>query len=90
MTTAIVLHRVADYDAWRPVYDNLDDTRNAGGVTHQEVLRSQDDADFVIVRHDFLNRAAADAFFAGTELKHAMTEAGVDVTTLQIHIADLA
>ena len=40
MTTAIVLHRVADYEAWRPVYDALDDTRKAAGVTQQEVLRS--------------------------------------------------
>lgn len=90
MTTAIVLHRVADYDAWRPVYDGLDDARDAAGVTHQEILRSQDDADFVIVRHDFANRAAADAFFGGAELRQAMTEAGVDVSTLQIHIADPA
>ncbi len=90
MTTAIVLHRVADYEAWRPVYDALDDTRDAAGVTHQEVLRSQDDADFVIVRHDFASRAAADAFFGGADLKQAMTEAGVDVSTLQIHIADPA
>jgi len=90
MTTAIVLHRVADYDTWRRVYDALDDTRAAAGVTRQEVLRSQDDADFVIVRHDFANRAAADAFFGGAELKQAMTEAGVDVSTLQIHLADPA
>lgn len=87
MTTVIALHRVADYDAWRHGYDALDDTRKAAGVTHQEVLRSQDDAHLVIVRHDFANRAAADAFFGGAELKQAMTQAGVDVSTLQIHFA---
>jgi len=90
MTTAIVLHRVADYEAWRPVYDALDDTREAAGVTHQEVLRSQDDPHFVIVRHDFANRADADTFFGGAELQKAMTQAGVDVSTLQIHLADPA
>ncbi|MBM2822264.1 MAG: hypothetical protein HW413_1010 [Thermoleophilia bacterium] len=88
MTTAIVLHRVADYDAWRPVYDALNDTRDAAGVTDQEVLRSQDDAQFVIIRHEFATRDAADAFFGGAELKQAMTDAGVDTSTLQIHIAD--
>ena len=90
MTTAIVLHRVADYEAWRPFYDALDDTRKAAGVTHQEVLRSQDDPRLVIIRHDFDDRPAADAFFGGADLKQAMTQAGVDVSTLQIHLADPA
>ena len=90
MTTAIVVHRIADYDAWRPVYDGLDAARDGAGVIHQEVLRSQDDANLVIVRHDFTDRAAADEFFGGAELKQAMTEAGVDVSTLQIHLTDPA
>jgi quinol monooxygenase YgiN len=90
MTTAIALHRVADYNTWRPVYDSLDDARNAAGVTHQEVLRSQDDPNLVIVRHDFTDRAAAQTFFNSPELKQGMTEAGVDTSTLQIHLTDPA
>jgi quinol monooxygenase YgiN len=90
MTTAIVLHRVADYDRWRPVYDGLDDARNEAGVTHQQVLRSQDDAGLVIVRHDFADRAAAESFFASPELTQGMREAGVDVSTLQIHFTEPA
>jgi hypothetical protein len=90
MTTAIVLHRVADYESWRPAYDGLDDTRTAAGVTHQEVLRSKDDPNLVIVRHDFANPAAADAFFANTELKQAMARGGVELSTLQIHLAEPA
>ena len=88
MTTAIVLHRVADYGKWRPVYDSLDEARNAAGVTHQQVLRSQDDANLVIVRHDFTDRAAAESFFASAELEQGMTEAGVDPSTVQIHLTD--
>ena len=90
MTTAIVLHRVADYETWRPVYDTLDDVRNAAGVVHQEVLRSQDDANLVIVRHDFADREAADAFFGSAELKQGMSQAGVDTATIQIHLTDVA
>lgn len=90
MTTAIAIHRVADYDTWRPVYDSLDGARDAAGVVHQEVLRSQDDANLVIVRHDFADRAAADAFFASSELKQGMAEAGVDTATLELHLTDLA
>jgi quinol monooxygenase YgiN len=88
MTTAIALHRVADYDTWRPVYDSLDEARNGAGVTRQEVLRSQDDPNLVIIRHDFLDRAAADSFFASPELRQGMAEAGVDTSTLQIHMTD--
>lgn len=90
MTTAIALHRVADYDSWRPVYDSLDQARSAAGVTGQQVLRSQDDPNFVIVRHDFTDRAAAEAFFASPELEQGMAEAGVDTSTLQIHFTESA
>lgn len=90
MTTAIALHRVADYDAWRPVYDSLDQARTAAGVTHQQVLRSQDDPNLIIVRHDFADRSAADAFFASPELEQGMAKAGVDTSTLQVHFTDPA
>lgn len=90
MTTAIALHRVVDYDTWRPVYDRLDDARNAAGVVHHEVLRSQDDANLVIVRHDFTDRAAADVFFSSPDLKQGMASAGVDVSSLQVHFTNPA
>ncbi len=90
MTTAIAIHRVADYDTWRPAYDSLDQARNAAGVTDQQVLRSQDDPNLVIVRHDFADRAAAQTFFASPELEQGMAEAGVDTSTLQIHLTDPA
>lgn len=90
MTTAIVVHKVADYDAWRARYDAFEDERQASGVTDQEVYRAQDDPGLVIVRHDFSDRAAADAFFSSTELQQAMGEAGVDPSSVQIHFADKA
>ena len=88
MTTAIVVHRVADYDAWRATYDAFEDRQRAFRVTHQEVLRGQDDPGLVIVRHDFADRASADAFFGSAELKQAMGDAGVDASSVQIHFAD--
>lgn len=88
MITAFVLHRVADYDAWRVVYDDFGDAQKAGGVTHEEVWRSQDDPNLVFIRHDFGDRAAAEAFFTGTELKETMMQAGVDASTMQIHYVE--
>lgn len=88
MTTAIVLHRVEDFEGWRPVYDAFDKTRQQSGVTHEEVLRSQDDPNLVIVRHDFEDRQTAKAFFEDAQLKQAMKKAGVDTSSLQIHITE--
>jgi hypothetical protein len=90
MTTAIAIHRVADYDTWRPVYDSLDAARSAAGVTYQQVLRSQDDPKLVIVRHDFGDREAAQSFFASAELQQGMAEAGVDASSLQVYLTDPA
>jgi hypothetical protein len=37
MTTVFMLHQVADYDAWRRVYDSFADAQRQGGVTSQAV-----------------------------------------------------
>jgi len=77
MAVSLVLHRVADYDAWRKVYDSVADMQNDGGVTQQSVHRMADDPDNVLVIHKFDTVDAAKAFFASTELKEAVQRAGV-------------
>ena len=88
MATTFVVHRVADYDAWRPVYDSFRDAQESGGVTQQEVWRSQDDPNLVFVRHDFADRGAAEAFFNRADLREAMGKGGVDESSLQIHFVE--
>ena len=78
MVRGIVLHRVKDYDAWREVYDGFADVQREGGVRAEEVLRSVDDPNDVLVTHDFDDAAAAKAFFSSAELHDAMSRAGVD------------
>lgn len=53
MAIALILHRVADYDAWRKVYDSVADTHKEGGVTKESVHRMADDPDNVLVIHHF-------------------------------------
>jgi hypothetical protein len=74
----VVLHRVKDYDAWRQVYDGFADVQRQGGVRAEEVLRSVDDPNDVLVTHDFDDAASAKAFFASEELHDAMGRAGVE------------
>ncbi|MFC7850163.1 hypothetical protein ACFUTU_16970 [Arthrobacter sp. NPDC057388] len=77
MAVSLVLHRVADYDAWRKVYDSVAGMQNDGGVTQQSVHRMADDPDNVLVIHHFKDVATAKAFFASPDLKDAMQRSGV-------------
>ena len=77
MAVSLVLHRVADYDAWRKVYESVADIQKDGGVTQQSVHRMADDPDNVLVIHHFDTVDTAKAFFASPDLKDAMQRAGV-------------
>ena len=75
MVRMFARHQVADYDAWRKVYDAFD--RGALGVRQHAVYRSVDDPNDITVWHDFDDPATAESFTNSDELKAAMTEAGV-------------
>lgn len=75
--TAIIRHKVADYDAWRAVYDTLGGVQREGGVTDESVHRLVGDADDVLVIHQFDSADAAEAFFAKEDLREGMKAAGV-------------
>jgi len=77
MALSAVLHRVADYDAWRRVYESVADLQKAGGVTAESVHRMADDPDNVLVLHHFATLAAARAFFDNPALHDAMKQGGV-------------
>lgn len=70
-------HEVADYAAWRKVYDSVDATRMSMGCTGQGVYRAVDNPNDVTVWHDFKTAAAAQAFASSDTLKSAMKNAGV-------------
>lgn len=84
----IVRHRVQDYDAWKRVYDSVKPLQQAGGVMAHGVFRSIDDPSMVTVLHTFETADKARTFFGNEELKQAMVNAGVDMSTFQLDIAD--
>jgi len=90
MTTAVALvrHRVADFDAWKKVYDGFAPTQAEHGVHAHQVLRSIENPDDVIVTHTFDSPEAARAFFAMPELKETMSQAGVNAESLEISYFD--
>ncbi len=83
-TTALVRHRVADFDAWRKEYDGFAPIQAEHGVQSHEVLRSIDNPNDVIVTHTFDSIEVAREFFARPELKEAMSQAGVNADSVEI------
>jgi heme-degrading monooxygenase HmoA len=88
MTTLLVDHKVADYDAWRPEYDRAMAAEWSSPIRSHQVWRGQDDPNHVIVASKFDSREAAEAFSKSSELREAMGRAGAIESSVQIHIMD--
>jgi hypothetical protein len=75
MIVVAVQHPVADYDAWKAVYDE----NNPGtfGAIFARVNRSVDDPNLVIVVAGFESVEAANGMINSPELKADMGRAGV-------------
>jgi hypothetical protein len=77
MVRLFVRHPVAEYTAWRQVYDDFDEERREMGVTDDAVYQSVDDPNDVTAWHDFETREQAESFASSDRLRQAMAEAGV-------------
>jgi quinol monooxygenase YgiN len=79
MTVILVVHhRVADYDAWKLVFDEHESVRRAHGEFEHRVYRDIHDPNRVIVHNDFPSEDAARGFMEDPSLKEAMARAGVE------------
>ena len=78
MTTLVVHHRVADYDAWKTVFDEHEPVRRSHGEIEHRIYRDLHDRNRVIVHNDFPSEAAADAFMHDPSLREVMARAGVE------------
>jgi heme-degrading monooxygenase HmoA len=88
MTTLLINHRVADYEAWRPHFDRAMDAEWTSSIRSYQVWRGQDDPNLVIVVQTFDSREAAEAFSANSDLREAMGNAGVDASSVQLSYFD--
>jgi hypothetical protein len=87
-TVLAINHRVADFDAWKQVYDSVRPMQAAGGVRHQQVLNQASDPTMIYVTHTFDSREEAEAFISNPELKERMADGGVDVSSLNTMFFD--
>ena len=77
MATLLVQHAVGDYEAWRKVYDEVDDLRTQHGCTAERVWQAPGSPNNVLVLHEFPTVAAAEGFASDPALREAMDRAGV-------------
>jgi len=72
-----VKHTVADFDAWKVVFDEHAANRKEHGATGHRLARSLDDPNSLTVLTMFRDRAAAEGFLADPSLREVMSSAGV-------------
>ncbi len=77
MATIFLRHAVADYDAWRPFYDDDVARRDNAGLTEVRVFRDASDPNSVLLVWDTDDASGLDAMLADEGLKAKMDEAGV-------------
>jgi heme-degrading monooxygenase HmoA len=78
MTVLVVHHRVRDFDAWKPVFDEHETSRREHGARRHWVYRTADDPNDVIVAVEFVSAQDARAFLEDPSLREAMQRGGVE------------
>ena len=78
MASMFIKHRVADFDAWKPAFDEHEATRRETSVTGHSVHRDVDDPNVVIIAFRVADLARARAFAESDDLRDIMQKAGVE------------
>ena len=76
-TYMLVRHKVRDFSAWKPAYDAHRSKRDEAGLTEEHLLRGASDANDVVILFRAADPGRAKAFAESTDLRDAMTTAGV-------------
>jgi quinol monooxygenase YgiN len=77
MQHVLIIHEVADYSAWKKVFDSAAGIRREAGERSYQVLRYAGDANKIVHFSAWTSHAAARAFFESPRLVAIRKEAGV-------------
>lgn len=77
MTIVIVQHQCADFDVWKPIFDEHGSTRKAHGCKAERVYQAADDPNTVAVIMEWPSPEAAAGFMSDPSLAEAMQRGGV-------------
>ena len=77
MAHILVRHKVKDFAAWKPIFDEHSAARKAGGSRGGYVFRSADDPQEVLVLLEWDSLEKGRQFTQSEDLRKAMERAGV-------------
>ena len=77
MAHVLIIHEVANYEAWKKVFDAAAEIRRAAGERSYQVLRYENEPDKIVHFSIWISHAAARAFFESPRLIAIRQEAGV-------------
>ncbi len=77
MSSVLIIHEVADYPAWKKVFDGAAGIRRDAGERAYRVLRYDTDANRIVHFSEWTSHADARAFFESPRLVKIRAEAGV-------------
>lgn len=89
MSTVFVRHQVADFDTWKPGYDEHGTVRREYGLGDAGLYRDADDPNNVTILLTTDDVARAHEFIASDSLRETMTKLGV-VSAPDVWITDEA
>ena len=77
MQHVLIIHEVADYPAWKQVFDNAAGIRKEAGERSYQVLKYQSDPNKIVHFSVWTSIEAARRFFESPRLVQIRAEAGV-------------
>ena len=77
MPSLLIRHRVANYPAWKSVFDEHEMARRANGSQGGRIYRSGDDPAEVVILLEWDDLERARLFADSDDLREAMAQAGV-------------
>jgi quinol monooxygenase YgiN len=77
MQHVLIIHEVADYEAWKKVFDGAAGIRREAGERSYQVLRYANEPRRIVHFSAWTSHAAARAFFESPRLVQIRAEAGV-------------
>jgi heme-degrading monooxygenase HmoA len=77
MSHVLIIHEVADYPAWKKIFDGAAGMRRAAGERAYQVLRYEHDANRIVHFSVWTSLNDARQFFESPELVKIRAEAGV-------------
>lgn len=83
MQYVLIIHEVADYPAWKKIFDDAAGIRKEAGERSYQVLRFEHDANRIVHFSAWTSIADARAFFESPRLVQIREEAGVRAPEFQ-------